>query len=48
MPLHNVVVVNYKKANLLKIKAQVSSLWANGYILDDCVCMCACVLSDLT
>ena len=32
-----------KRAQLLKIKAQLSSIWAKGY-LDDCVC----VLSDLT
>ena len=33
-----------KRAQLLKIKAQVSSIWAKG-----CVCwMIVCVLSDLT
>ena len=32
-----------KRAQLLKIKAQVSSIWANG-----CMLMIVCVLSDLT
>ena len=43
MPLHDTVGINCKRAQLLKIKAQVSSIWAKVY-LDDCVC----VLSDLT
>ena len=33
MPLHDAVGVNCKKAQLLKIKAQVSSIWAKGCIL---------------
>ena len=27
-----------KRAQLLKIKALVSSIWAKGCMLDDCVC----------
>ena len=27
-----------KRAQLLKIKVQVSSMWAKGCMLDDCVC----------
>ena len=34
MPLHDAVGINCKKrAQLLKIKAQVSSIWAKGCIL---------------
>ena len=40
MPLHDAV----KMAPLLKIKTQVSSIWAKGCMFNDCVC----VLSDLT
>ena len=32
-----------KKAQLLKIKAQLSSIWTKG-----CILMTVCVLSDLT
>ena len=28
-----------KRAQLLKIKAQVSSIWANECTFDDCVCV---------
>ena len=38
MPLHDAVGVTLKRAQLLKIKAQVSSIWAKGCYLDDCVC----------
>ena len=37
--------LRYKRAQLLKIKAQLSSLWAKGCIL---MIVCVCVLSDLT
>ena len=30
------------RAQLLKIKAQMSSIWAKGCMLDDCDCMCGC------
>ena len=33
MPLHDAVGINCKKGELLKIKAQVSSIWAKGCIL---------------
>ena len=33
MPLHDAVGINCKEAQLLKIKAQVSSIWAKGCIL---------------
>ena len=42
MPLHDAVGINCKKAQLLKIKAQMSSIWAKGCItvyVDDCVCV---------
>ena len=42
--VHDAVGINCKKGDLLKIKAQVTSIWAKGYMFDDCVC----VLSDLT
>ena len=45
MPLHDAVGMNCKRAQLLKIKAQVSSIWAKGCIL---MTVCVCVLSDLT
>ena len=38
MPLHDVVGKTVKKAQLLKIKAQLSSIWAKGCILMS-VCM---------
>ena len=43
MPLHDAVGINCKKAQLLKIKAQVSSIWAKGVCL-----LILCLLSDLT
>ena len=43
MPLHNAVGINCKKGELLKIMAQVSSIWAKG-----CILMIVSVLSDLT
>ena len=43
MALHDAVGINYKKGELLKIKAQVSSIWAEG-----CILMIVCVLSDFT
>ena len=45
MPLHDAVGITVKRAQLLKIKAQVSSIWAKGCIL---MIVCVCVLSDLT
>ena len=42
MPLHDAVGINCKKAQLLKIKAQMSSIWAKG-----CMLMIVCVLPDL-
>ena len=39
-PLHDVVGVSCKRAQLLKLKAQVSSIWAKGCMLEDCVCVC--------
>ena len=33
MPLHDAVGMNCKRVQLLKIKAQVSSIWAKGCIL---------------
>ena len=44
MPLHDAVGETVIRAQLLKIKAHVSSILAKGVYLDDCVC----VLSDLT
>ena len=43
MPLHDVVVINCEEGALLKIKSQMSSIWAKGYML-----LIVCVLSDLT
>ena len=43
MPLHDVVGINSKKAQLLKIKAQMSSICGKG-----CILMIVCMLSDLT
>ena len=43
MPLRDAVGITVKGAQLLKIKAQVSSIWAKGYML-----MTVCVLSNLT
>ena len=42
MSLHDAVGINCKNG-LLKIKAQMSSMWANGCVFDNCV-----LLSDLT
>ena len=40
MPLHDAVGINRKNwATILKIKAQVSSIWAKGCILMT-VCVC--------
>ena len=33
MPLHDAVGLNCEKGQLLKIKAQVSNIWAKGGIL---------------
>ena len=38
-PLHDAVGVTVKRAQLLKLKAQVSIIWVKGCILDDCVCV---------
>ena len=42
MPLHDAVVINCKKGGTLKIKAQMSNIWAKECIIiyvDDCVCV---------
>ena len=39
MPLHDAVGINWKRAQLLKIKALVSSIWAKGCMIDNCVCV---------
>ena len=40
MPLHNAVGINCKKgATILKIEGQVSSIWAKGCMLYDCMCV---------
>ena len=40
MPLHDAVRINFvKRERLLKIKAQMLSMWAKGCMLDDCVCV---------
>ena len=38
MPLHDAVGITLKRAQLLKIEAQVSSIWAKG-----CILMTVCV-----
>ena len=38
MPLHDAVGINCKKAQLLNIKTQLSSIWAKG-----CILMTVCV-----
>ena len=44
MQLHDVVGINSEKWASLKIKAQVSSIWAKGCIMMTvCVCVCVCV-----
>ena len=46
MPLHDAVGINCKRALLLKIKAQLSSIWAKGCMLMIvCVCVCVCYLT---
>ena len=46
MLLHDAGRINCKKmAQLVKIKAQVSSLWANRCMFDDWVCV---ILLDMT
>ena len=40
MPLHDLVGISVKMALLLKINAQMSSIWAEGCMFDDCVCVC--------
>ena len=44
MPLHDAFRINCKKGQLLKIKAQVSSIWAKGCIFM-IVCVCVCFLT---
>ena len=43
MPLHDAVGKTAKEEQLLKIKAQISSIWDKG-----CMLIIVCVLSDLT
>ena len=43
MPLHDAVWINCKKGTTTDKKAQMSNIWAKGYML-----MIVCVLSDLT
>ena len=43
MPLHDAVGITVKRAQLLKMRAQVTSIWAKG-----CILMTVSVLSDLT
>ena len=45
--LHDAVGINCEKGQLLKFKAQESRIWAKGCILM-IVCVCVCLLSDLT
>ena len=40
MPLHDAAGINCKREQLLKIKAQLSSIWAKGCIL---MTVCVCV-----
>ena len=37
MPLHDAVGIKSKKGELVKIKGQVSSMWAKGCMLSACV-----------
>ena len=39
MPLLDAVGINCKTRELLKIKVQMSSIWAKGCMFDDCVCV---------
>ena len=43
--LYDAVGINCEKAQPVKIKAQVSSIWAKGCMLDDCMCV---ILLDMT
>ena len=45
MPLHDAVGINCKRVQLLKIKGQVSSIWAKWCML---MIMHVCILSNLT
>ena len=42
MPLHDAVEINCKKEQLLKIKAQMSSIWAKRFLL---MIVCVCYLT---
>ena len=42
-PLHDAIEINCKNSPVLKITAQMSSIWAKG-----CMLMIVCFLSDLT
>ena len=50
IPLHGAVGINCKRAQLLKIKVQESSIWVKGCILMIvCVCVCVCgIRLDMT
>ena len=39
MPLHNAVGVNCERGALLKIKAEVISVWTKGCMINNCVCV---------
>ena len=39
MPLLDAAEITVKRSKLLKIMAQVSSMWAKGCMLADCVCV---------
>ena len=39
MPLYDDVGVTVKRAQLLKIKAQVPSIWTKGCVLDNYMCV---------
>ena len=41
MPLHDSVGKTVKRAQLLRIKAQMLSIWAEGYLL---MIVCVCVI----
>ena len=42
MPFHDAVGINCKKGELLKIKAQISSIWSMGCML---MIVCVCYLT---
>ena len=42
MPLHDAIAINRKKGQLLKMKAEVSSIWAKGCIF---MIVCVCYLT---